>query len=353
MQSRKAIGTHEVSQLQGSVQLAFISFKGFIFQRIMLFIVRDETTKKRKAIIRDLVSEGLLTVALVVVLVFVLFSYGTVSWFAENHRTTATDMDISAKLNDYVLIASRSNEYDRISGGDPLYPGVAELKDLLRDDLGYSFTAGTTDEAQKLAFELVNEYAVRTEGVDEYFLMPGSYGTLTFYIQPRTEGAFSTTLLLDIGAFSDAYDALDNPIIEEVTNAHVLRLLEGHILFFTGRTGASFNEYRYSGLIEDGLIHFTTQGNSKVAGEDYYEVTLYWEWPLTYFEIEDNLSTTAPAVSRRFPAELRTYIDENRDAFFAANMNSNVSDLLNDGYNDADQIIGDGADYIVAFICNQ
>lgn len=318
----------------------------------MFFLLREETGSKKSALVRDLVSEGLLTLALAFVLAFVLISFSSLGWFAPRDHTTADNMTVAAKRADYILYVDRTTEYDRLVNGNPLYPGISDLKTLLNTGLGYSFTADSTEEEPLLAMELVNESAVWVEGVDEYFLMPGSYGTLTFYIEPRMTGAFETDLLLDIGCFNDDFDEYDNPVITEVTNEHVLRLLQGHILFFTERTGSTIDDFRYDGLIENGLFHFSTEGQSKVPGEDYYEITLYWEWPITFFEIDENLSTTAPAVTRRFPAELRTYIGNNRDAFFAANENSMVVDLLNDGYNDGDQIIGENADYFVVYICN-
>ena len=139
----------------------------------------------------------------------------------------------------------------------------------------------------------------------------------------------------------------------EVENPLVRELLTGHVLFFTGRTGATYADYRYTGLITDRTVHFTTEGNTPVPGEDYYEVTLYWEWPITYYEILEGMSTTSPAVTRKYPPELRTYIDTHRDLFFVANQNSNDSELLSDGYNDADQTIGENADFFVAYITDR
>ena len=315
-----------------------------------MFLLREEAgTSKKKALKRDLVSEGLLTVALLVVLAFVLFSLGSAGWFASSSSgANAGNVQVAAKLNDYTLLIDRTTTYDQTIAGTPVYSGVAELKTKLHTDHEYDLTATSTEVSPKLAYELVNESSVRVEGVDEYFLMPGSYGTLTFYIQPNFPGTFTTDLYLDLGAYKDDYDEHDNPVILEVTNDHLLQFLRGHILFFTGRTGADPEDYRYSGFIDDGVFEFTTQGNTKVPGEDYYQITLYWEWPLTYFEIDENMSTTAPAVTKRYPTDLRTFIDNNRGFVFAANQN-----LLNDGYNDADQIIGEGADYFVAYICNQ
>lgn len=317
-----------------------------------MFLLREEGTSKKRAMVRDLTSEGLLTVALVLVLFFAFLSFGSMGWFAENRRVSAETMSVTATNSNYTLLVERTDVYDELHNGDPVYAGIAELKTLLRDEEGYSLTATSTGDAPRLAYELTNEAVTYVEGDEHYYVMPGSYGTMTFYIKPNGNGDIEDDLTLELGCYRDAYDEFDNPVIRSVTNDHVLRLLQGHFLFFTERTGATPEEYQYSGLITDNTIHFSSRGKTKVPGKDYYEIKLYWEWPLTYFDIDEGISTTTPAVTRKYPAELRDYIEANRDAFFAANENSNVVDLLNDGYNDGDQTIGVNADYFVAFICN-
>ncbi len=119
MQSRKAIGTHEVSQLQKSMQLAFIFIgrlpvSGVCRARDVMHFKNDGTEVKERDLKRDLVSEGLLTLALLVVFVFVMISFGSMGWFAQNSRAAGQDMGVNARQND-VEVAYWVYLYDMVN----------------------------------------------------------------------------------------------------------------------------------------------------------------------------------------------------------------------------------------------
>ena len=290
---------------------------------------------------KDLITRlVLLIVSGTVLLVSLVVS---LAWFSSNQTVTNSGMMLAASTDNYLLLVDRRTEYDSVNGElEPNYPGVAEFKSTI-GGLDYSLTATSTGVASKVAYELRNEDASN----GKYYLRPGSYGTLTFYLKPLKEGDMSVSFSLDLGGFSDTYDNGDNLVVQPVTNATVLNYLKGHILFFTGRTGATYADYAYTGFIDNGAFTYNTSEHSPIVSGDAkngcYEITLYWEWLMTYDELSDNVGT-------KYPAAVGTYFNAHKDYFLAKNQSSSDVSELNDGYNDADQIIGDYINYMVAYI---
>ena len=138
---------------------------------------------------------------------------------------------------------------------------------------------------------------------------------------------------------------------DAVESESVLDLLKGHLLFFEGRTGNTYEDYKYTGLIDDGVIRFSTAGRTptQIGGETCYEVTLYWEWPATYHDIVNNLNEQG-GTTEKYPYELAAYIDAHRSYFFASNATSNDSQKLSNGYDDGDQNIGNNVQFIVVYV---
>ncbi|MBQ9468216.1 MAG: hypothetical protein IJU52_04330 [Clostridia bacterium] len=332
--------------------------------------------------------------ALLLISLFIVFN-SSLGWFAVSGSASVTDMQIIVNRFDYELLVDRiasttafdnpgapvaganpsvgDGEFDRIdSNSDPVYPGVSPFKSTLAaSPYSYSFAEWSTNDASKLAFELVNETQTTIDSVHYRYLMPGAHGTLTFYLRDRT-GSTVADLALTTNSFyytmiPDPEDSSQEiPHVEEVINDTVNALLRGHMLFFKSRTGSGTvaDPYVYGGLVDNELLQIDSgvllddDGNitlptvtKNLKGEDVtcYQITLYWEWPLTYGEINDNIGVAA-SQTKRYPASLRTYMDDHRDFFFLTNQNSSDPELLSDGYNDGDQLIGENANFLVAFI---
>ena len=294
--------------------------------------------------------------------VLIVSAVTTVAWFAHNTNVRGTGMRVVVNADNYKLLVQRptwydpdhpennTNEYDKPEYEE--FTNISGLKERLGTD-GYDLVATKTSEAGALAFELFNEEIIE----NKRFLRPGSYGTLTFYVQ--TDESVTIDFTLTLGGFENGYDNSDNQIITEVSNQTYLNYLKGHLLFFTGRTGSTPDEYKYSGLIDEGTFSYSTSEHDPqtVGGEENcYPVVLYWEWPLTYSDIIHNVSTTDSPQDNKYPTAMRTYLDDytcyetNKSYFLAKNLTSTNADALDDGYNDADQLIGDNISYIIAYI---
>ena len=320
-----------------------------------------ELTGKEK---KDMITRIILIILSGTVLI--VSAVTTAAWFSLSTTVKGTGMQVAVKADNFKLLVERptwrypdhpennTNEYDKTDYDD--YTNMSGLKAQLAAD-GYDLVATKTSDAGGLAFELFNEEVVE----NKRFLRPGSYGTLTFYIQTDDDIKVDFTLLL--GGFADGYDNSDNPIITEVNNQTYLNYLKGHLLFFTQREGTpgDHETYKYSGLIDDGRFSYNTVDHiaekTTVGGEENcYPVVLYWEWPLTYSDINNNISTTDSPQDSKYPTSMRTYLDEytcyetNKSYFLAKNLTSTNPEALNDGYNDADQLIGDNISYIIAYI---
>lgn len=271
----------------------------------------------------------------------------SVAWFANSQRSENSGMDIVLATDTYRLLVKKPLEYDRTAGGDPVYPGISTLKTTLHDDYDYLIASGVTSTASSalLATELVNADAEK----GKYDLRPGSYGTLTFYLDPLAAGTLELRFSLSLGGFANVYDNEgDITSIERVTSESVANYLQGHILFFTGRpSGSTPEDFVYTGFV-DGTFDYSTQGKTPVTADDAtngcYEITLYWEWLMTYDEIED---------TDKFPDDVRDYFDDHRSYFLAKNVNSTDPTECNEGYNDADQIIGDNVNYIAVYVSDR
>ena len=293
----------------------------------------------------------LISIALLIVSVTLLV-FNTVplfAWFIQGGRFSRTGLDASVVGTKYELLVTRTTEYDDTTN----YPGVATsggLKERLAA-AGYSLTHTSTENAPGLAFELVNEL----EDEDLYNMMPGAYGTLTFYVKPLAGYEnLQADLNLKVGGYHMVYATVNQEEVaslEPVDSDTVLNLMKGHLLFFEGRTGGTYEDYKYTDLIDDGVIRFSTAGrvSTQINGETCYQVTLYWEWPSTYYNIADHISEEN-GTAKRYPYELAGYMNTNRNYFFASNADSNDPQERSNGYDDGDQSIGDNVKYIVVYV---
>lgn len=278
----------------------------------------------------------------------------SLGWFSSQTTVATTGMHVVAVTEDCDVLVERRSEYDRTKGSPPIerYPGIVALKEYHEDD-GYDVdTATSTAETPKLAFEMVNELShseyddYAGAQIDSRFLMPGSYGTVTFYLRPfagvtRLRKSFSLTI---DGLY--AVETQNGYEICEVSSQSTLDLLKGHILFFTERTGATHEQYCYDGLVDRSFIFDSAEHElcDEVGKTDCYKVVLYWEWPETYLDISRNTSDAEN--TRKYPSELEDYVSENPEFFFAINQASEDETERSEGYDDGDQKIGNHVHFV-------
>ena len=274
------------------------------------------------------------------------------AWFSMNTSVDHSGMQVvvSSESVDLLIDRPAQAEYDDPSRYEGV-TGEGGLKSVLAAK-EYDFTETDTADAYLLAYELVvaeNTY----EG--KKYLVPGAYGTMTFYIRPKAGHDGESVLLnLSFEGYANYYaEGQATSRIQLVTKESVCNLLKGHILFFRERTGANYANYAYDGQITDGGFYYDMSQHSKCTEPgktDLYKVVLYWEWPITYFAIHDYLSTETPAVASKYPVETGTYMAEHPRYFYPPSAPTSTEEERSDAYNDGDQLIGDNVEYFVVRI---
>lgn len=275
----------------------------------------------------------------------------TFGWLAGKHEVEGGGMNIIAESDKYEIYIDKTTEYDN----EQVYEGITDFKaNIALTGKAFNETDPTAlYTTSGLALELVNESAYE----NTYFLVPGSHGYFTLYIKPKVEENFDVNFDITLSGYKKGYDANNNPYVyipdetDESFNK-ALNMLKGHILFFGGRTATTVdgqvNIISFSNFLEN-QIRFNTAGKQKVTkyGEQYYELKIYWEWPLLYSDMIEDLQNSDPSYTHKYPAILETYINNHKNYFFANNETSTDEAELSDAYNDGDQLIGDNIHFLV------
>ena len=301
---------------------------------------KEITKKQRRELLMQLLAvvlSGIFAITLGVV---------SFAWFSMNRSLEQSGMQVVVSSETVELLIDRTDEYDTGYEG---ITGEAGLKATLAAE-NFSLSATDTRYSALLAYELI---VAEETYENKRYLVPGAYGTMTFYIRPRTghDGEI-IHLMLSFDGYADFYEeGEEDPTIQRVTKESVNNLLKGHILFFEGRTGATQNAFIYTGQITGSGFDYDMSQHSKcdeVGKTDCYEITLYWEWPITYYTIHDGLSTLS--TTKKFPVETGTYVEENPRYYFPPSVSPTTDEEKSDAYNDGDQLIGDNVDYFVVRI---
>lgn len=332
------------------------------------------------------------------IVIFALLIAGAFAWFSTNKEVGSSNMQMSSTDLGFELAVPARTETDEIYYNPQI------------NSLGYSTTDSITTENGSIRWILRDESPKSSEEYNGFH--PGSYGSATFYILPKTavetvytfqfnltgyyaefvpdsedsekltkeikENTFKT---LEEMAAADSVEAGEKSVYEYASD-----YLKGHIIFFQNRqvltaeelSGETDNNLYYSGRIIDSFSYDTSVHTSTTFdGHLAYEVTLYWIWPNTFSQIlfdssDEKLNDVALFSQKQgiTPAprtELKTYISENPSYYFSSTeLTSKSSDelmtlmgdnsinttnaliTLSNGYNGADQIIGENVKFILA-----
>ena len=314
--------------------------------------MNNSATKKDK---RDLISRvitlSLLFVVLVFAVLYVISLNSSLGWFASGNKDRAQGMQVVVATDQFDLLVDRTHEYDTVIAGELKYEDMDAFESTLEtSEYAYDFSAIALSTTTGLAFELQNEVAYHDDGVDYRFLMPGACGSRTFYLRPANNQDLTVHCTLTMDYFRKVNEN-GNMTIRKESNPLVMDLLKGHVLMFTERTGTGPQNYKYNGLLDNGTFTYNTAEHSSCSKPGYtdcYEITLYWEWPSLYSEVINNISETT--WQKKYPAAMANYISQHRSYFFVGNQSTTELEDLIDEYNDADQMIGERANYVTVLI---
>lgn len=295
-----------------------------------------------------------------------------VAWFVANSSVSGNNTPVSANGENRFYLATKKDDSQ----------GVYDDKNNLQEALKYFKRIGNETVNGLPAFKL-GESTVRDKDETEYiiggddvslmvnsasnvnntvhndYIGPGSRGELTFYIIPVIAGKNTVNITLTLtpyginkqGNISNAQQ-LKNETVETVS-----KLLCGHIYLFQGKNknGDYVNRIEPE-VAADGTIQFSFAHTSDWIKKEPIQITLYWIWPyrfenMIYEGQKDSMFQTEGAGS-----DILTWINANKEKIAYTNVslvdagknmaNSDFSKWSN-GYNRADQYIGDRVAYFV------
>lgn len=348
---------------------------------------------------------SLASVAVALILAIGLGLNRTLGWLSSNNASTATGMSVRVSEMPYELAVAGNSigalSYTKTNGSYVATP-INDFNEAIQAPDG---TPGSY--ATKAAPSEFNTYYT-TSGSDntiiwrltdfmdgEKGLGPGSSGSITFYILPKTNGPLTVTLNINLEGYSATVNQYDIPghyyfkasdleKIEDTpsnTKYKSVRYLNTHLLFFTEKMTNKSNKDHYAGLIDNGKLELSFPNCTANVLEP---VTLYWIWPNTFSQYICISSSGSIAEAHPDESEesdyktaqssatesIRTYVINNvtnilegiseQDAlallssnpsaenpvFNETLANSNITELST-GYNNADTEIGTNVHYFL------
>lgn len=350
---------------------------------------KNVMTEKEKQKLR---RSALIKMLAMLVFIGCIIAFGSIAWFTMNKENSAAGMGVKVGQSPFELaVPSRNgaetyynakiNELGYLTGNDQLSTRSGSVRCVMRDE------------------------STNTSADDYRGFRPGSFGSLTFYIVPEAEAAASYNIRLNTKGYCAEFvlDENDEPTKDIAANtfhelsdmadgnpesvyAMAANYLKGHIMFFQDHreltvaelNGAVDTSLYYSGRISNSFTYSTAEHTATTwNGKTAYEVTVYWIWPNTFGQIlldneNENLYGEAMFSDKQsgdiIPrAELTDYIANNPGYFFSTAdlINKSSSELtammgttslnktnalltLSNGYNGADQIIGENVQFVLA-----
>ena len=303
--------------------------------------VADERTQTLKSFWKRFAMSGLFVLAVVAVLLACL------AWFASNNRVLATSAGLSAQADRYAVTVTGAAANDQVG-----YYERAERTDEEKKEL-----AGL-DTSDSMVVTLGSNLNNDTAGS----IYPGARGQIALTVTPIASDLNDVTLTL-----SRVLKMKDGSTSNTATDSTAAGLVEGHVLFFTGKDTNGF----YSGRVVDGTItipraQFCKDGST--ATTEPVPVAIYWVWP-EYFQncvltdhtnYYENLfalptdadylslheSMNAPETKTKYFYGVAGGVSAANAPEVSASMSSAAMDTCTTLYNNADEYIGKTVQYI-------
>ena len=298
--------------------------------------------KKYRVLIGSGISLFLVLTALTLAVGF--FFNRTLGWFSMNTNLDVNGMAVKTSGTVFEL-AVVGEQDDLLDPEDDIESAVIAHM----EEHGSMNVTQTGTDANGLLCRLDKEAPItEDEGIS-----PGAFGTISFDIIPKADNLSSIV-------FTVGFHGIDATNNEVPANSDPIRLASGHILIFESRSAIpDSSEYYYSDMV-DGTYTYTFPNN--YTANTHYTVTLYWIWPmnfgqmvLTEGDVRINLHPIfADSDSTSRDAFEDFLIDNNSRVFY--NITTSFTGLggsfdldyhdLGNGYNNADQEIGENIRYI-------
>ena len=316
--------------------------------------VGDELAEKKRKQKKSLIKVGAMLVLCIILLIFF-----TLSWFTQNRQAETSGMQIAAGGPNYDILVLENGSNGRYYN---------DYHSLVRDE-------------SAVVWQMVNDNNMENYGdaSENQGIRPGSCGVISFYVKPYVD---TVNLSFDFEILGYSYDeeATNNADRMELleSNEPPAQFLNGHILLFEERTGATEDDYIYSKPIlsnSDMQRIISKNTYTKKANDEPTKVDIYWVWPMTLSRLIDartcqkitvtdlpftNTNQYSESSNTSAYSEVVDNIREYPDFYFkGVNRPANVNDWLSeeaiatdydkygDYYDQADNDIGMGVDFIL------
>ncbi|MBR3421620.1 MAG: hypothetical protein IKG98_06110 [Ruminococcus sp.] len=336
----------------------------------------DDEKEQKKRIRGTLIKFGSLAV-----FAFIVWVFATISWFSSNSSVSGSGMGVSVEASPFELkvVGSDTGLYDNeymdaiIDHDNHDTYSSADSTSGLAPYIKLRLTPATNNP-DVAAYDIENLYTksgtpdlknITKHDSEDYGLNPKDFGRLQFEIIPTKPGNDITVKYqLKLSCYQIGYDnneefeaqfdadgsfIADNIELTKVTNADLLQLISGHIVFFY------VNDQEDLVLINP----LDSQGVS-VTTSQAKTVTIYWAWPenlrnILGSEIDGITSSGSAQVQSLFLDHPELFLkditsEDNttiKDSTASALMTGSDFTRFSSKYNNADQDIGDNVKYIM------
>ncbi|MBQ8967667.1 hypothetical protein [Ruminococcus sp.] len=315
---------------------------------------------------------ALIKIGAMLVLTTVLFIFSSIAWFTMNKEVSTSNMNVTTSTLPFELKATNNEtDFDHYLEAESTHTDVDQ----------------TSAEVDTIKW-FMNDVTATDENKG---LHPGSHGTFTFNLYPKQNENMTIKFSVDVSAYEYVEDnngerVKDEDNYDTITqisaNQPAAKYVSGHILFF--ETYDSTTGY-YSRRIGDYFLYDTSAHSADAQtdgnGDTYYPITIHWIWANTFgqfvldtgdtdlrdaalFNSTQPTYTPVGANTTVTPRnEIIQYIKTDDGSYFFDSLNTNSASLetmmsssaniksyiipLSNGYNNADQVIGENVDLIL------
>lgn len=336
------------------------------------FMTDDEKRRMRR--------NALLKMLAMLIFIVCVIVFSSIAWFTSNKDNSATGMGVTAKDAPFDLkaVGNSSGLYD-----DEYMSAIIAYDNSIGSYSDSDQSSGaapniklklTPASGNEAAYDMQNLYTdngtpdlkdITKHESESYGLNPKDFGRLQFQIVPRyPDSEITVNFKLKLSCYQIGYDASeefekqfdengvfdpDDVELTKVTDANLLKLLSGHIVFFY------INDNNQPVLIDP-----LSNNGTSITLSQTKTVTIYWAWPenlrnILSAQIDGITSGASSQVQALFMAHPDLFLKDISDTDTTAITGSTASAILNGSdytrysakYNNADQDIGDNIKYIM------
>lgn len=247
-------------------------------------------------------------------------------------------------------------------------PNLVKGTSTFIDKDGKTYILGDSD---RISLQVNSESNVNNTEEFEH-IGPGSRGKVTFYIIPHVNNWGKVNLSVSLKAFTlervgDASESKEATgkavqILPSDKNEVLMKMLQGHILLFTGMdSDGNYSNRTIPKIDNEGRISFSFEKNGETWKKDQpVPITVYWIWPRRFENIkycgqEDSVFKS----ECQSHSDLLDWVNINKGYIVNTNEVTDLSVLVSPkedmtnaqlsqwstGYNKGDQLIGENVAY--------